>query len=77
VEKTILVTVRLTLNKLVVIKHLVGINGATLIVYRVDDYFQYEIAFWDGSIYQPQEVYETAIQARNVGVASIKTTIGY
>lgn len=60
-----------------VIKHLVGIHGATLIVYRVDDYFQYEIIFWDGSIYQPQELYETADKALNVGLDSIKTVIGY
>ncbi len=59
------------------IKHLVGINGATLIVYRVDEYFQYEIAFWDGSIYQPQEMYESADKARDVGLESIKIVIGY
>ncbi len=59
------------------IKHLVGISGATLIVYRVDEYFQYEIAFWDGSIYQPQEMYQTADKARDVGLESIKIVIGY
>lgn len=60
------------------LEHLICISGAVLVVYYVGDLcYQYEILFWDGSIYQPQEVYETAIQARNVGVASIKTTIGY
>jgi hypothetical protein len=77
VGKTILVTIRLTLNKLVVIKHLFGISGATLVVYRVDDYFQYEIVFWDGSIHQPQEIYPTADKARDVGLESIKIVIGY
>ncbi|MDJ0571151.1 MAG: hypothetical protein QNJ53_19165 [Pleurocapsa sp. MO_192.B19] len=33
-----------------VIRHLIGINGATLVVYSVDGYFQYEIAFWNGLI---------------------------
>ncbi|WP_158260614.1 hypothetical protein [Pleurocapsa sp. CCALA 161] len=36
-----------------VIKHLVGIHGATVIVYRVDDYFQYEMVFGDSSIHHP------------------------
>ena len=60
------------------LERLVSINGAVLIVYYVGDcYYQYEILFWDGSIYQPQEMYETANKALNVGVESIKTTIGY
>jgi hypothetical protein len=65
------------LSKLMVIEYLVGISGATLVVYRVDEYFQYEILFWDGSIYQPQEIYDTLKVALNVGIDSIKTTIGY
>lgn len=60
-----------------VIKHLVGIHGATLIVYRVDEYFQYEIVFWDGSLYQLQEIYETADKARDVGLEMVKVVIGY
>ena len=60
-----------------VIKHLVGIHGATLIVYRVDDYFQYEIVFWDSSIHQPQEIYETADKARDIGLEMVKVVIGY
>ena len=68
----------LTLNKLVKLERLVSINGAILVVYYVGDlYYQYEILFWDGSIYQPQEIYETADRALNVGVEGIKTTIGY
>ena len=60
------------------IEHLVSINGAVLVVYYVSDlFYQYEILFWDGSIYQPQEIYETADKALNIGIDSIKTTIGY
>lgn len=59
------------------IEHLVGIDGATFVVYRVDDYFEYEIAFWDGSLYQPQEIYETADAALNVGLESINIVIDY
>ncbi len=58
-----------------VIEHLVGISEATLVIYRVGEYFQYEIAFWDGSFYQPQEMYETANKARDVGLESIKIVI--
>ena len=59
------------------IAHLISISGATLVVYRVDEYFQYEILFWDGSIYQPQEIYNTADKALDLGIESIKITIGY
>ena len=60
------------------IEHLVTINGAVLIVYYVGDYcYQYEILFWDGSIHQPQELYDTADRAFNLGINSIKTVIGY
>ena len=59
------------------IEHLVGIDGATFVVYRVDDYFEYEIAFWDGSLCQPQEMYETANKALEIGIESIKIVIGY
>ena len=59
------------------IERLIGISGATLVVYRVDDYFEYEIAFWDGSLYQPQEIYETADKALSLGLESINIVIGY
>jgi hypothetical protein len=60
------------------LEHLICINGAVLVVYYVGDlYYQYEILFWDGSIYQPQEIYSTADKALNVGIESIKTVIGY
>lgn len=59
------------------IAYLIGISGATLVVYRDDEYFQYEIAFWDGSVYQPHEMYETANKALKIGIESIKIVIGY
>ena len=60
------------------LEHLVTINGAVLVVYDVGGrYYRYEILFWDGSIYQPQEIYESADKALNVGIESIEITIGY
>ena len=60
------------------IEHLISINGALLIVYYTSSKcYQYEIAFWDGSIYQPNELYYTADKARDVGVERIKIVIGY
>ncbi len=60
------------------LEHLISINGAVLTVYYVGDlYYQYEILFWDSSIFQPQEIYDTAEEALNVGIDSIKTVIGY
>ena len=68
----------LTFNKPVKLERLVSINGAVLVVYYISDRcYQYEILFWDGSIYQPQEVYETVDKALNIGIDSIKTVIGY
>ena len=66
------------LSKSMKIEHLVTISGAILLVYYVGDlFYQYEILFWDGSIHQPQEMYETVDEALNVGIDSIKTVIGY
>lgn len=60
------------------LERLISVSGAVLIVYYAGDcYYQYEILFWDGSICQPQEMYETADQALNIGIDSIKTVIGY
>jgi len=60
------------------LEHLISINGAVLTVYYVGDcYYQYEILFWDGSIYQPREMHETANKALEIGINSIKTVIGY
>ncbi len=53
-------------------------NNAILMVYSTSSkYYQYEIAFWNGLIYQPNELYETAKQARNVAMERIKIVIGY
>ena len=66
------------LSKPMKIEHLVTINGAILLVYYVGvRCYQYEILFWDSSIHQPQEMYETLDEALNVGIDSIKTVIGY
>lgn len=60
------------------IEHLISINGAILMVYSTgSEYYQYEIVLWNGLIYQPNELYETANQARNVAVERIKIVIGY
>ena len=67
------------------IEHLVTINGAILVVYYISDCeasrrhrcYQYEILFWDNSIHQPQEIYESVDKALNIGIDSIKTVIGY
>ncbi len=60
------------------IEHLISINGAILMVYYTSSQcYQYEIAFWDGLIYQPNEIYKTANQALDVGVERIKIVIGY
>ncbi|MBW4533187.1 MAG: hypothetical protein KME09_04550 [Pleurocapsa minor HA4230-MV1] len=60
------------------LERLISINGAVLVVYYVGDlYYQYEIVFWDGSIHQPQEIYETAEKALNIGLEMVKVVIGY
>jgi hypothetical protein len=60
------------------IEHLISINGAILVVYYTNtSSYKYEIAFWDGSLYSPKELYYTAEKALKVGTESIKTVIGY
>ena len=60
------------------LERLVSINSAILVVYYVSDlFYQYEILFWDNSIHQPQDMYETVDEALNVGIDSIKTVISY
>ena len=60
------------------IKRLLTINGAILAVYHSDaKCYQYSIAFWDGGIYQPDEIYYTANKALEVGIEKIRITIGY
>ncbi|VEP15562.1 conserved hypothetical protein [Hyella patelloides LEGE 07179] len=60
------------------IEHLISISGSILVVYRTSEGdYRYEIVFWDGSYYQPDELYPLAHQARVAGIKSIKTVIGY
>ncbi len=64
------------------IEHLIIINGAILMVYYTSSqFYQYEIAvdekIGDGLIYQPNEIYKTANQAKEVGVERIKIVLGY
>jgi hypothetical protein len=60
------------------LEYLTSINGAVLVVYYVGDLcYQYEIAFWDGCIFQPQEIYESADKALNMGLKMVKVVIGY
>ncbi len=60
------------------IEHLIIINGAILMVYYTSSqFYQYEIAFGDSLIYQPNEIYKTANQAKEVGVERIKIVLGY
>ena len=47
-------------------------------MYRTDegDYW-YEIILWDKTLYQPQEIYQTAYQAKAIGLSMIEVVIGY
>jgi hypothetical protein len=60
------------------IEHLMSINGAILMVYCINtSSYKYEIAFGDGSLYSPNELYYTAEKALKMGTQSIKIVIGY
>ncbi len=64
------------------IEHLIIIHGAILIVYYTSHQgYQYEIAvnekIGDSLIYQPNEIYKTANQAKEVAVERIKIVLGY
>ena len=60
------------------IEHLISINGAILMVYYTKGKcYQYEIAFGDYTIYQPDEIYYTANKALEIGIERIRITIGY
>jgi len=52
-----------------IIKHLIGGNIATLLVYSTPhSYHQYQILFKDGSLFQPQELYNSSSLALEVGL---------
>ena len=52
-----------------------------MVYYTSSQFYQYEIAvdekIGDGLIYQPNEIYKTANQAKEVGVERIKIVLGY
>ena len=60
------------------IKHLLTINGALLMGYHIDSKcYKYSIAFWDGGIYQTDDIFYTADRALEAGLEEIRITIGY
>lgn len=60
------------------IEHVVCISSSLLLVYRTNQKdYRYEIYFWDGSFYQPNELYQTSHQALVIGTESIKIVMGY
>ena len=51
------------------IEYLIGGNLATLLVYRTPHFFyRYQILFPDGSLFQPQELYNASSLALEVGL---------
>ncbi len=57
--------------------HLVATQSAALMVYRTSNHlYSYQILFWDGLIYTPQELYPHAYIALNVGRDRIKVVTG-
>ncbi len=51
------------------IEYLIGGNIATLLVYRTPHFsYQYQILFKDGSLFQPQELYNSSSLALEVGL---------
>ncbi len=60
------------------IEHLISISGSILLGYRTNESdYQYEMYFYNGMLYQPQETYEKAYQALTMGLEMIKVVIGY
>ena len=54
------------------IEYLIGGTKATLLVYRTPlSYYQYQILFPDGSLFQPQELYTNLSVALEVGLERI------
>ena len=55
------------------IEYLIGGTKATLLVYGTPlSYYQYQILWLDGSLFQPQELYTNLSVALEVGLESIK-----
>ncbi len=57
--------------------HLIANDAALLLVYSTSNYlYSYQILFWNGLIYSPQEFYLHAYIALNVGRDRIKLVTG-
>ncbi len=57
--------------------HLVTTQSAALLVYRTSNQlYSYQILCWDGLLYTPQELYQHAYIALNVGRDRIKIFTG-
>ena len=57
--------------------HLVATQSAALLVYRTSNsLYSYQICFWNGLIYSPQELYPHAYIALNIGRDRIKVVTG-
>ena len=57
--------------------HLIASDAALLLVYSTSNYlYSYQILFWDGLIYIPQELYHHAYIALNIGRDRIKVVTG-
>lgn len=60
------------------IEYLISIDRAILMVYYTPGKcYQYALAFRDGSIYQPSELYYTASKALKVGKEAIRIISDY
>ncbi len=61
-----------------IIKHLIGGNIATLLVYSTPhSLYQYQILFKDGSLFQPQELYSSSSVALEAGLERINLVNRY
>ena len=57
--------------------HLVVTQSAALLVYRTSNHlYSYQILFWHGLFYNPQELYHHAYIALNLGRDRIKLVTG-
>ena len=60
------------------IEHLIVINGSILMVYRTNEGdYQYEIILWNGTLYQPDELYVKPDRALAIGLEMIEVVFGY
>ncbi len=58
--------------------YLVATQSAALLVYRTSNHlYSYQILFWHGLFYNPQELYSHASTALNLGRDRIKLVTGH